>query len=146
MLGHALSWVTRTNTNISHSSMMGLTHPIHQYFKLTQEIHTGERTVWPEAHTVGSSYIETSNRPYKRHQSQLNYSKSELTFPKQFCLYTIEYYSIPRESHTQSILIITCILNHFKLIWARWSWPVNTSNRCKSNLLFLSPSYQSDLN
>ena len=133
-------------SNIFHSPMMGTIHSIHQHFKLAQEIHTDERTVRPEAHTIGSSNIETSNRPYKRHQPQLNYSKSVLTYPKQFCLHTIEYYSIPQESHTQSILTITCILNHFKLIWARWSWPVNTSNRCKSNLLFLSPSYQSDLN
>ena len=82
------------NTNISNSPMMGLTHLIHQHFKLAQEIHTSERTVRPEAHTVGSSYIETSNRPYKRHQPPLSYSKSVLTYPKQFYLHIIEYYSI----------------------------------------------------
>ena len=93
--------------------MMGLTHPIHQHFRLAQEIHTGERIVRPEAHTIGSLNIETSNRPYRRHQPQLSYSISVLTYPKQFCLHIIEYYSIPQESHTQSILTITCILNHF---------------------------------
>ena len=96
--------------------MMGLTHPIFQHFKLVQEIHTGEWTVRPEAHTVGSSYIETSNRSYKRHQPQLSYSESVLTYPKQFCFHAIEYYSIPQESHTQFIFTITCILNHFKLL------------------------------
>ena len=98
--------------------MMGLTHPIHHHFKLAQEIHTGERTVQPEAHTIGISNIETLNRPYKS-QPQLSYSISVLTYPKQFCLHTIEYYSIPQQSLTQSILTITCILNHFKLIRAR---------------------------
>ena len=117
--GHAHMGDPDPNTNISHSPMMGLTHPIHQYFKLAQEIHTDERIVRPEAHTIGSSNIETSYRPYKRHQPQLSYSKSVLTYPKQFCLHTIEYYSIPQESHTQSILTITCILNHFKPLWAR---------------------------
>ena len=45
------------NTNISHSPMMGLTHPIHQYFKLAQEIPTDERIMRLEAHTIGSSNI-----------------------------------------------------------------------------------------
>ena len=97
--------------------MMGMTHPIYQHFKLVQEIHTGERTVRPEAHIIGSSNIETS--PYRRHQPQYDYSESVLTYPKQFYLHVIKYYSIPQESHTQSILIITYILNNFKLIRAR---------------------------
>ena len=121
--GHVHMGDPDPNTNISHSPMMGLTHLIYQHFKLAQEIHTSERTVWLEVHNVRSSYIKISNRPYKRHQPQLSYSKSVLIYPKQFCLHTIEYYSIPQESHTQSILTITCILNHFKLLWARWSWP-----------------------
>ena len=58
------------NTNISHSPMMGLTHPIYQHFKLAQEIHTGEWIVRPKAHTIGSSNIETSIKPYWRHQPQ----------------------------------------------------------------------------
>ena len=125
------------NSNISHLPMTSLTHPMYQHFKLAQKIHTGEQIVRPEAHIIGSSNIETSNRPYRRHQPQFSYSKSVFTYPKQFCLHTIEYYSILKESYSQFILIITCILNHFKLFWATWSWPVNTSNRCKSNLLFL---------
>ena len=55
------------NTNISHSLMMNLTHPIHQHFRLAQKIHTNEWIVRPEAHTIGAP-IETSNKPYKRHQ------------------------------------------------------------------------------
>ena len=74
--------------------MIGLTHSTHQHFELAQEIHTDERTVQSEAHTIGSSNIETSNRPYRRHQPQYSYFKSVLTYPKQFCLHTIEYYSI----------------------------------------------------
>ena len=73
----------------------------------------------PEALTVHSFNKETSNRSYKRHQSQFSYSESVLTYPKQFYLHIIEYNSIPQESHIQSILTITCILNHFKLIQAR---------------------------
>ena len=57
-------------TNIFHSLMMGLTHPIYQHFKFAQKNHTSEQTVRPEAHTVGTSNIETSNRPYRRHQPQ----------------------------------------------------------------------------
>ena len=95
---------------------MGMTHPINQHFKLAQEIHTDEQTVRPEAHTIESSNIETSFRPYKRHQPQFSYSESVLKYPKQFCLHTIEYHSIPQESYTQSILTITCILNDFKLL------------------------------
>ena len=121
-------------SNISHSPMMGLTHPINQHFKLVQKIHTSEQTVQLEAHIVWSSNIETQIKPYKRHQPQNSYSKSVLTYPKQFCLHTIEYYWIPQESHTQFILTITSILNHFKLLRARWSQPVNTSNRCKPKL------------
>ena len=145
-MGHALSWATCTNTNISHSPMMGLTHPIHQHFELAQKIHTSERTVRPEAHIIGSSNIETSIRPYKRHQPQFSYSESVLTYPNQFCLHTIKYYSIPQKFHTQSILTITSILNYFKLLRARWSWPVNTSNKCKPKLALSFPSYQLDLN
>ena len=114
--GSGQAYMDDPKPNISHSPIMDLTHPIHQHFNIAQEIHTGERTVRPEAHTKWSLNIETSNRPYRRHQSQLSYSKSVLTYPKQFCLHTIEYCSIPQESHTQFILIITCILNHFKLI------------------------------
>ena len=62
--------------------MIGLTHPIHQHFKLAQEIHIGERIVRPEAHIVGSSNIETSTMPYRRHQPQFSYSESILTYPK----------------------------------------------------------------
>ena len=80
--GHAHMGDLDLNTNISHSPMMGLTHPTYQYFKLAQEIHTGERTVRPKAHTIGSSNIETSNRPYKRHQPQFSYFESVLTYPK----------------------------------------------------------------
>ena len=50
-LGHALMGDPDPHSNISHSLMMGLTHPIHQHFKLAQEIHTGEWIVRPEAHT-----------------------------------------------------------------------------------------------
>ena len=99
--------------------MIGLTHLINQYFKLTQEIHIGERTMRLKAHIIGSSNIETQIRPYRRHQPQNSYSESVLTYPKQFCLHTIEYYSIPQEFHTQSILTITSILNNFKLFRAR---------------------------
>ena len=114
--GHAYMGDPDPNTNISYSPMMGQTYPIHQTFQTcTQKIHIGERTVRPEAHIIGSSNIETLNRSYKIHQSQFSYSESVLTYPKQFCLYTIEYYSIPQESHTQYILTITCILNHFIL-------------------------------
>ena len=134
------------HSNFSHSPMMGLTHPIHQHFKLAQKIHTSEHTLRPEAHIIGSSNIETSITSYRRHQPQFNYSESVITYLKQFCLHIIEYYSIPQESHTQSIFTITSILNHFKLLQARWSRPVNSRNSCKSNLLFLLPSYQSDLN
>ena len=56
-LGHAHMGDLDPNTNISHSPMMGLTHPIHQYFKLAQEIHTDKRIVRLEAHTIGSSNI-----------------------------------------------------------------------------------------
>ena len=69
-------------TNISHSIMMGLTHSTYQHFKIAQKIHTSKWTVRPEAHTIGSSNIKTSNRPYKRHQPQLSYSESVLTYPK----------------------------------------------------------------
>ena len=99
--------------------MMSLTHPINQHFKLAQEINTGEQTMRPESHIIGSSNIETQIRPYRRHQPQNSYSESVLTYPKQFCLHTIEYYPIPQESHTQSILTIISILNHFKLLLAR---------------------------
>ena len=93
VLGRVMpTWVIHIPySNIFHSPVMGMTHPINQHFKLAQEIHTDEHIVWLEAHTVGSSYIETSNRPHKRHQPQLSYSKSALTYPKQFCLHTIEY-------------------------------------------------------
>ena len=109
-----------SNTNISHSPMMSMTHLINRYFKLAQEIHIDERIVRPEAHNKWSTNIETPLRPCRRHQPQNSYSKSVLTYPKQFCLHTIEYYPIPQESHTQSILTIISILNHFKLLLARW--------------------------
>ena len=133
-LGHAFMGDPDPYSNISHSPIMGLTHPTYPYFKLTQEIHTSKWTVRPEAHTIGSSNIETQIRLYWRHQVQKSYSESVLTYPKKFYLHTIEYYSIPQESHTQSIFTSTSILNHFKLLWARWSRLVNTSNRCKSKL------------
>ena len=82
--GHARMDDPDPNINISHSPMMGLTHPIHQIFKFAQEIHTGEQIVRPEAHIIGSSNIEISNRPYRRHQPQLSYSKSVLTPNKLF--------------------------------------------------------------
>ena len=134
-------------SNISHSPMMGLTHPINQHFKLVQKIHTSEQTVQPETHIVWSSNIKTQIRPYKRHQPQNSYSKSVLTYPKQFCLHTIEYYSISQESHIQSILTITCILNHLKSSF-EWDDPnkwIQATN-ANQNLLFLLPLYQLDPN
>ena len=73
--GHAHMGDPNPNTNISHSPMMGLTHPIHQYFKLAQEIHIGERIVRPETHTKGISNIETQFRSYNIHQPQNSYPK-----------------------------------------------------------------------
>ena len=145
--GHALIGDPWPNSNISHSPVMGLTHPINQHFKLAQKIYTSEQTVRPKAHIVGSSNIETQIRLYRRHQPQNSYSQSVLTYPKQFCLHTIEYHSIPQEFHTQSIFTITSILNHFKLLQVRWSRLVNTSNGWKPKFaLFFLPSYQLDLN
>ena len=90
---------------------------------------------WTNCTTWITHHRELQYRnPNRKHQPQNSFSESVLTYPKQFCLHTIEYYSISHESHTQSILTITCILNHFKLLRARWSRPVNTSNKCKSKL------------
>ena len=129
------TWATRIlNTNIFHSPIMGLTHSIIQHFKFVQDIHTDERALRPEGHIIGSFNIKTQIRLYRKHQPQNSYSKSVFTYPEQFCLHTIEYNSIPQKSHIQSILTITSILNHFKLLRARWSRSVNTSNRCKPKL------------
>ena len=53
-LGHALMGDPDPHSNISHSPIMGLSHLIYQYFKLAQEIHTGEQTVQPKAYIVGA--------------------------------------------------------------------------------------------
>ena len=50
--GSSQAYMGGPKPNIFHSPMTGLTHPIHQHFKLAQEIYIGERTVRLEAHTI----------------------------------------------------------------------------------------------